>query len=351
MDEKKKLIKIANGVQDALARLQEKRWLELLSCLSSLTNVFQEMASQARKLGLALTHSWSAAAQGSTTSINRSLDDLQYWMQRAKQLIEAPNAELAKPSFLVEELEQLQQEFGSVDFDKAENAISVATEPITLEDIYLGPFKIQLKIDKLSDLYGSCPYYCIALDPHPAATSEEVTHPHVSNDRLCEGEGNSAIRAALEQGRLCDFFTIVRSILNTYSPDSPYVRLDEWDGQACYECGCVTDGENSYFCSYCENSYCEECCTYCRSCNETVCNSCSQLCAYCEESVCPNCIEECPKCKRLYCSSCLEGDLCPKCREELEDENGEHPNQNTRTDKDRSPRQSETTQPEIQHSS
>jgi len=53
-------------------------------------------------------------------------------MQRAKHLIEAPNAELPKLSSLAEELEQLQQEFGSVDFDKAENAISVVTEAVTL---------------------------------------------------------------------------------------------------------------------------------------------------------------------------------------------------------------------------
>jgi len=351
MDEKNKLIKIANRVQDALARLQEKRWLELLNCLTSLTSEFQQTASQARKIGLSLTHSWLTAAQECSSSIGRSLGDLQYWIQRAKQLIEAPNIEVPKLSFLVEELKQLQQEFGSVDFDKAENTISVVTEPITLDDVYLGPFKIQLKIDKLSDLYASCPYYCLALDPHPAATSEDVTHPHVSNERPCEGDGYAAIRAALEQGRLCDFFTLARSILNTYSPDSPYVRLDEWDGQACYECGYVTDGENSYFCSFCDQTFCEECSTCCRSCDETVCNSCSQLCAYCEESTCPNCIRECPKCKRLYCSSCLEEDLCPKCKEELENENEQHANQNTRTDKDGSPEQSKTTQPEIQHSS
>ncbi len=41
------------------------------------------------------------------------------------------------------------------------------------------------------------------------------------------------IRTALEQGRLCDFFSLVRSILNTYSPDSPYVSLYDWCGVAC----------------------------------------------------------------------------------------------------------------------
>jgi hypothetical protein len=63
MNEKNKLIKIASRVQDALAKLQEKRWLELLNCLTSFTSEFQQTALQARKLGLSLTHSWLAAAQ------------------------------------------------------------------------------------------------------------------------------------------------------------------------------------------------------------------------------------------------------------------------------------------------
>jgi len=110
------------------------------------------------------------------------------------------------------------------------------TEPITLEDVYLGPFRIQLELNKdirlssveaLSELYQGGAYHVIALEPNLAATDASVNHPHVSNERLCEGDGYAPIRAALEQGRLCDFFTLVRSILNTYSPDSPYVRLDD----------------------------------------------------------------------------------------------------------------------------
>jgi hypothetical protein len=138
--------------------------------------------------------------------------------------------EVPKLSLLVAELEQLKQEFGNIDHDSEHNSISVVTEPITLDDVYLGPFKIELHLDKLKDLYQDSPHFCIALDPHPAATSEEVTHPHVSSEKLCEGEGAAAIRAALEEGRLCDFFTMIRSILNTYSPDSPYIALHDWDG-------------------------------------------------------------------------------------------------------------------------
>jgi len=350
MNEKKKLIKIANRIRDALAGLQEKRLQDVLNCLASFSDRLIEISSESKKLGACIKHSWLAAAQECSSSISRYLDDLQYWIQRAKKSIEEPNAELPELSSLVEELEQLRQEFESVDFDKDENSLSAVTDPITLEDVYLGPFKIQLRVDKLSDLYTSCPYSCIALDPHPAATSEDVTHPHVSDDRLCEGDGYAAIRAALEQGRLCDFFTLVRSILNTYSPDSPYVRLDEWGGQACYECSYVMDEENAYYCGFCENIFCGECSTCCHSCDETVCKGCSQPCACCEESTCPNCIEECPKCKRLYCSSCLEEDLCPNCREELENENEQCSNQTTRTDEDASPERAETSKSETRQS-
>jgi len=117
---------------------------------------------------------------------------------------------------------------------------------VTLDGVYLGLFKIQLELDKLCKLYRDSPYCIIALDPHPAATSDEVTHPHVSNERLCEGDGSAAIKATLEEGRLYDFFTLVKNILNTYSPDSPYVALMDWDGEPCYDCGYVMSREDTY---------------------------------------------------------------------------------------------------------
>jgi hypothetical protein len=236
MEDTKNLIRIANRIKEALTRLKASRYLELMRQLTILTGQLQELASESKKMGAALVHEWFSAAEHCRNSISRLLSDMPYSISHMKPLTEASQKETPKLSSLVEELHQLQQEFGDMEFDKAENTLSVVTEPITLEDIYLGPFKIQLELDELSDLpaathrgeYRGSPYYCIALDPHPAATSEEVTHPHVSSDRLCEGEGYATIRAALEEGRLCDFFTLVRSILNTYSPDSPYVSLDAW---------------------------------------------------------------------------------------------------------------------------
>jgi hypothetical protein len=222
---------------------------------------------------------------------------------------------------LIEELDALEGEFGDIDFDASKSTISVVTEPITLEDIYLGPFKIQLELSKLDHLYYSSPYFVIALEPNPATTDDSVTHPHVSSEKLCEGDGSAAIRAALEEGRICDFFTLVRSILNTYSPDSPYVSLDNWNGTACYDCGCTVTSEDSYYCEHCEHDYCGECSTYCRRCEETVCLGCSGQCSHCQEMLCRNCVSKCEECGELFCESCLKDDLCPNCREEQEQEN------------------------------
>lgn len=347
MENIKNIIQIANRVQDALTKLKHHRYLELMRQLISFSGQFQELTAESRKMGASLANGWLSAAESCCKSVSRLLNDIPYSVSRIKELIETPDKEKPKLSVLVDELNQLQEEFGSLELENAQNTISVITEPITLEDVHLGSFRIQLELNKLSELYQSSPYYVVALNPNPAATDETVTHPHVTNEKLCEGDAALAIRKALEQGRLCDFFTIVRSILNTYSPDSPYVPLHDWDGVSCYECGYVTDSENSYYCSFCDNSFCEECCSCCHICYETICNGCSQLCESCEESTCPNCINECAGCGLLFCNSCLEEELCSTCRQErkAEDERKDR-EQNTETDRTKSRTQLHTTDPQ-----
>ncbi len=274
MKDIKNLISIANCLTQALLESRNCRYIELLNQLTPASDKLNEIVNESRKLALSLSHNWSCAADYCCSSISRLTNDISYYISRLKLFAEKPCEDIPTLAAIVEDLKQLEHEFGKFDFDKKEQTLSVITGPVTLEDIYLGAFKIELHLKKLSELYKDSPYYCIALDPHPAMTSEEITHPHVSSERLCEGEGCAAIRAALEQGRLCDFFTLVRSILNTYSPDSPYVSLYDWDGVACYGCGYVCNSENSYYCEYCDNTYCEECSTYCRSCDQTMCTGC-----------------------------------------------------------------------------
>ena len=233
MEDKKNLIRIADKIQEALIKLNNSRYLELMRQLTSFAGQLQEITAKSRKMGTSLVHGWFSAAERCRKGISRLFSDIQYSVSRLQPLAEKPQREIPKLSALVGELDALEQEFGNAEFDISENTISIITDPITLEDLYLGPFKIQLELNKLSELYQNTPYHVIALEPNPAATDEAVTHPHVSNETLCEGDGCTAIRSALEEGRIYDFFTMARSILNTYNPDSPYVSLDEWCDSFC----------------------------------------------------------------------------------------------------------------------
>ena len=312
---------MANRIREGLLQLKYSRYLELSRQLTNLTGQLQRLTTESRKMGTSVTRGWLSAAQRCCKNVNNLLGEVVYSLPRIRPLAEKPQKETPKLPLVIDELNGLQKEFGDIEFDASKNNISVVTEPITLEDIYLGSFKIQLELNKLYQLYNSSPYFVIALEPNPASTDQEVTHPHVSGEKLCEGDGSAAIKAALEEGRICDFFTIVRSILNTYSPDSPYVALHDWDGATCYDCGYTMSSEDSYYCEYCERDYCSDCSTYCRRCEETVCLGCSGQCSYCEEMLCRNCVSGCQECGAMFCQSCLEEDLCPNCREEKENEN------------------------------
>ena len=311
---------MASRVADAVSMLKYDRHLELARRLASLVGHLEQLNSESRKMSVALRHHWFAAADRCRTCAGSRLNDLSYSISRVQKLTETPRKETPTLSVIVDELRQLQDEFGGVELEKAENALSVITESITLEDVPLGPFKIQLELNKLDQLYSSSPYRVIALEPNPAATDSAVTHPHVNCEKLCEGDGCAAIRAAIEEGRICDFFTLVRSILNTYSADSPYVALDDWDGTSCYDCGYTVSSEDRYYCYRCEHDYCADCSSYCRDCEETICLGCGGQCSYCEEFVCSTCASRCEQCEGLFCESCLEDGTCQNCREEMENE-------------------------------
>lgn len=318
MQNLKDKIKIAQAIQQATLYLQKQRYVQFLKALRHLTDQLQQLARQSRKLGLALDHNWFFASAVCSSRIGRLLYEISYTVSRLQHQADRPESQLPGMKALLEELSQIQQEFCHVGFDNGEQLLSVTTEPIVLDGVYLGPFEIQLSLDKLCELYREPAYRVIALEPHPAASAEEITHPHVTNDQLCEGDGYAAITAALEQGRLCDFFNLVSSILNTYNPDSPYVRLDDWRGVACCGCGYVTDDDDIFMCSFCSNQFCGDCCTYCRSCDESICNSCAKECQICQEPTCRNCAAKCTQCGLVCCPSCLEECLCVNCKHESE---------------------------------
>ena len=189
------------------------------------------------------------------------------------------------------ELEQLQNEFKESDFNLDTVTVSVITSPITLEGIYLGPFRIQLNIDKISSGAPADCFDVIAMEPHPAADSPHVTHPHVSAERLCTGDATAPLSKALMSGRVCDFFLLIHSVLNAYNSDSPYVPLEEWEGEycECYNCGLRIRTDESYKCPSCNRWFCKGCITSFPCCDLQICSICLQDMKYVDQTGCKDC--------------------------------------------------------------
>ncbi|MFA6424713.1 MAG: hypothetical protein WCW64_00840 [Phycisphaerae bacterium] len=316
MEKQKNIIRLSNLLLDSLDELKKAKSQQIQSMMEDFSIRCSNATKDSHLFRVAVEKGWLIGAENIRSRISRNINDFSYYLQTFKQLINADETSLPKLSDIYAELLQAEQEFGDIKFDLKEKTLSITTEPITLEDIPLGPFEVSLSIGRINNLYSDSPYRIIALEPNPASCNEEVTHPHVSDETLCEGEGHVPIRAALEQGRFCDFFTMIVNLLQTYNPSSPYVSLDDWSGICCYDCGSTVDNESVYSCYSCGNEFCECCTSYCHSCDETICLGCGTECPNCGELVCHKCLIECSECGSRLCRCCAEeGDLCSECRD------------------------------------
>ena len=204
----------------------------------------------------------------------------------------------------------LEDEFEEVAWDSDKQELQVTTESIELNEMNFGQFQVCLD---LSDSSGARSYRVVALDARPAASNESVTHPQVSNEELCEGDGRRAIRAALDSGRLYDFFMIVGRLLNTYAPGQAYVDLENWGGTPCEDCGSTVNEEERSTCEKCGATLCGDCGAICSQCDYVFCGGCISRCTACKQSICRACLDECQKCGRRVCTDCLEECRCPNC--------------------------------------
>lgn len=79
-----------------------------------------------------------------------------------------------------------------------------------LDELALGPFEL---VWNWSRLGTSHELQVVALEPRRPAARNDVTHPRVLEDVLCEGDAALPLQQALRSGRLCDHFVIVRQVL------------------------------------------------------------------------------------------------------------------------------------------
>jgi hypothetical protein len=239
------------------------------------------------------------------------LRGVQNAVERVQQLLAPRDSPVPSLRAWVDDVRELESEFGEVQLDWEAKWFTVSTAPITLEDVYLGPFSIRFCWDRLR---RSAPLGCfdiIALDPQPPAVNELVTHPHVRDETLCAGDAAIPLERAIVDGRLSDAFCLIHGVLTHYNPGSPYVPLDQWFGLECHECQVAMREDEAYRCEDCEHDICSECVGFCTACDQVRCPGCMAQCAVCEQAYCSSCLGECSASARDCCSRCLRA--CAAC--------------------------------------
>ena len=268
-----------------------------------------------RQIVRAQERGWRLAAARLIQDLDASLHCCQRAIEAALHTIEQAdsNQQISSAAEIYKDIRALKQEFDEVEINLAEHEICVATDHITLEGIHLGRFQIRLDWQNLGEPQ---PYQVSALEPNPAASDEGITHPHVRDKALCEGEGRVAIRTALAQGRIYEFFLLVSQILHTYGHASPYTSLDSWDNDvSCDDCGTYVREGDRYDCVRCGSTLCGECSRGCAGCEDSHCSSCLFECPECGQEFCRSCMETCSSCHSRVCHQCLENGVCTSCRE------------------------------------
>jgi hypothetical protein len=215
------------------------------------------------------------------------------------------------------DLHALASEFDDFSISVNRHLITVRTDAVVLESVDLGRFEIVLNWHLLNETGA---YEVIAMDERPAAASDDTTHPHVQSNSLCEGEGKVAIRNALRDGRLYDFFVLVRQILHSYNSSSAYVQLDDWFGISCPDCGSTTTDDDSNHCEGCSTTTCGECSSRCNDCDDYFCSDCIRTCTGCDNNTCSSCRSLCSECGDGFCKGCLDHERCPLCYESEQEE-------------------------------
>jgi len=256
------------------------------------------------------------AARG---AIRRMFESLREAFDDAERLSAGKLTEGASLRDIYLDIEQVEVEFGNIECDLKEKTLSVVTDYITLENVDLGPFQICLDVEGLNTSGGRT-YRVIAVDPHGAGENDTIVHPHVSGDKMCEGEAKTPIRSALDNGRLLDFFMLVRSVLMTYAEGSAYVELENWNSETpCSECGRHLSDDDASSCTDCGNAVCEGCRSDCSVCGGTLCGGCGLPCQECDALLCSDCHVSCPNCGKRLCPECLDGGKC-SCNQTEEEE-------------------------------
>lgn len=286
--------------------------------LDSLADVCAAVCRARDRIALAQHRGWDLAAGRLGSELLDRLGCLQTAARSVSEQCGRQDRFVPPLPLLLAELRQLRDEFEHVAIDSdndGEDRIRVETDPIVLEGLSLGRFSIELLVRQLGERLDPSCFRCLALEPNVSQANEFVTHPHVSDGGLCAGDATVPIALALQEGRLCDAFLTVRSVLSHYNPGSAYVRIEDWDGACCPDCQSTVAPHELYHCQACGRDVCDECMGMCDVCECSCCRSCLAYDSVSRRECCPDCREHCALCRRIVAADDLDATSrrCPDC--------------------------------------
>ncbi|MDZ4688082.1 MAG: hypothetical protein SH850_23660 [Planctomycetaceae bacterium] len=297
-----------------MATFHRKRWRAALRIAAALeTNraaatqvdlpqgAWDHLVRLAHQHQLALDNHWFQAAE----SLRQDLEIRVRWFETdlfaLRRSLSAKAPEPPALRTLYEELCALDDEFEDVEIDLKTTTLRVQTSDIVLEDLNLGPFDLIWDWGRPS---SQTALTVDALEPHRPESRSDITHPHVLGSILCEGEASRPLEQALAEGRLCDYFLIVRQTLQTYNPQSAYVAIADWTGFRCRGCDDSVSADDLCSCQSCGDEACTDCSLSCAQCGRTSCRCCLQNCSDCLDDFCPRCWPDDVRPRESVCSNC-----------------------------------------------
>jgi hypothetical protein len=293
MTDPRLLARFACRFHDRLTRLRQSHPTH--PAIERLATALSRITRYRDRLDHLRNQNWSASLKLVTSLLLDEVDRLPVLAPAASNAIEQSSQVLASPRQILDDLAWIAAEFDALTLDVGRLTLSVETEPITLEDLDLGSFRITIDLGAFTR--GDADdrvVTCQALDPNPPHNRDDVTHPHVSDDTPCLGDAAVPLRSALLGGRLFDAVTLIDRMLQTYNPSSAYRRIDDWNSVSCGDCDGSVHPDDTSSCDRCGRTLCSDCACSCDACGNTNCRGC--LDEIDRELLCRDCVGTCCVC-------------------------------------------------------
>ena len=158
--------RLARRLGELMAANQHEVTDRVLWRLQTQQREYSRLEQLRSRLDLCNSRGLAAGAALVRDQLRRCCPEMIEQLSHLQTLLREPQ-EQATHLDLVAELQQLRKEFGGFTWKPKTSTLSVETEPIEMQDQYLGPFEIQLSVTCLGQREPRKAYRVLAMDSHP----------------------------------------------------------------------------------------------------------------------------------------------------------------------------------------